>query len=424
MEPLSLVLSDTKGNLLIHPYLKMLAFDGCCYILPQRKDLIEMEPKKTFFSMPGHAAVGWDPFKGVEARLSAWRGRAVLPVSGFVEPGMLRLYLPGVEKTEPKTNLPLWPYTALGFGEGRFWLCAMKLVRPERYHLAHEEEDARVKKGIDFFLLTFRGNRLVEHLAGCALAYRCPNARNLFLKRGEAPLPVSGVCNAGCLGCLSFQEASCSAASHARITFTPTPEEVAEIALAHFAYTRGRGMVSFGQGCEGEPLLCVDILRKALRLIRKKTDFGTVHLNTNGSDPVGLRSLASSGLDSVRVSVLSFDEKIYNAYYRPRGYGLRDVIETLRVAKKSGLFVSLNLLTMPGMTDQACEAERLTVFLSKGWVDLLQLRNLSVDPFLFRNRVCGSSNPIGMRAFVNLLRYRCKELRIGYFNLVCGGRQD
>ena len=66
-------------------------------------------------------------------------------------------------------------------------------------------------------------NRLVQHLMGnCVLRYACPAARNLCLGRYEAPLPVSRVCNARCVGCISFkdEESTICATPQDRLTFT------------------------------------------------------------------------------------------------------------------------------------------------------------------------------------------------------------
>ena len=51
---------------------------------------------------------------------------------------------------------------------------------------------------------------------------------------------------------------------------------------------RGRVMVSFGQGCEGEPLLRWKEIERAIRLVRARTRRGSIHANTNGSLPVAL----------------------------------------------------------------------------------------------------------------------------------------
>ena len=93
-------------------------------------------------------------------------------------------------------------------------------------------------------------------------------------------------------------------------------------------------MVSFGQGCEGEPLLRWKEIARAIRLIRAATPRGSIHANTNGSLPEALGALCDAGLDSVRVSLNSAAPDLYAAYYRPRGYGLHEVIRSVEAARR------------------------------------------------------------------------------------------
>ena len=57
---------------------------------------------------------------------------------------------------------------------------------------------------------------------------------------------------------------------HGRLSFVPTPQEIAEVAGPHLARAE-RGIASFGQGCEGEPLLQARVIEVAIRLIRART---------------------------------------------------------------------------------------------------------------------------------------------------------
>jgi MoaA/NifB/PqqE/SkfB family radical SAM enzyme len=64
-------------------------------------------------------------------------------------------------------------------------------------------------------------------------------------------------------------------------------------------------IVSFGQGCEGEPLMQWRLLERSILKLREKTDRGTINLNTNGSFPDRVTKLCDAGLDSVRVTLNS-----------------------------------------------------------------------------------------------------------------------
>ena len=113
------------------------------------------------------------------------------------------------------------------------------------------------------------------------------------------------------------------------------------------------GVVSFSQGCEGEPLTRDDVLARAVA-----DDSGeiipaaTIHVNTNGARPQVLRRLIDAGCNSVRISAISFGDPVFRAYYRPVGYSIEDVIECSRVmsaAKRESRCTS-TLLTFPGLT--------------------------------------------------------------------------
>ena len=72
-------------------------------------------------------------------------------------------------------------------------------------------------------------------------------------------------------------------------------------------------IVSFGQGCEGEPLLMWETIREAIIEIRKHTDKGSININTNGSKPDAVKALCEAGLNSIRVSTNSARREIYTA---------------------------------------------------------------------------------------------------------------
>ena len=65
--------------------------------------------------------------------------------------------------------------------------------------------------------------------------------------------------------------------------------------VGHLRAARGRVMVSFGQGCEGEPLTRWREIERAIRRVRAGTRRGSLHANTNGSVPGALRRLVRAG---------------------------------------------------------------------------------------------------------------------------------
>src|SRR5262249_27225332 len=141
-------------------------------------------------------------------------------------------------------------------------------------------------------------------------------------------------------------------ASHERMDDGPAAQEMAEVGLFHLENAPGRTMVSFGQGCEGEPLTRWRGIAEAIRRIRAKTAKGSININTNGSLPQALEALFDAGLDSVRVSLNSAVKDLYEAYYQPIGYGWEQVEESIALARKRNAYVAINLLLFPGVTDR------------------------------------------------------------------------
>lgn len=414
---LNLVLSDRKGKLYIHPKLKMFGLSNDSLMIPKKEEMIPMPKGSTFFFMPGRVPIGYDRENNCEVFIRKYLGREVYPVSAFLIPGYTRLMLPAAKKTDKKAALPLWSYTAVGWAKGRFWVSAVKIDKLSRQRPHYYKNRMLLHKQVKEVYKLYPDNRLFSHLSNCALNYNCRAAQNLFFRRWEAPLPASPSCNARCLGCLSLQDSDCSTASHARINFVPSPNEIAEVAVFHLNKAK-EAIVSFGQGCEGEPLSQFPTLKKAIVKIRENTDRGTIHLNTNAYKPSYLKELSQVGLDSVRISINSFQSSFYSAYYRPKGYQLKAVLNSIKTAKKSGLFVSLNLLVFPGLTDTPREIKSLISLLRKGYVDLLQLRNLCIDSDLYLNNLPKiKEKAIGVINMIRIISKEAPKVRFGYFNL-------
>lgn len=110
-----------------------------------------------------------------------------------------------------------------------------------------------------------------------------------------------------------MQPSECCPASQERIDFVPTVEEIIEVAVPHLSNAKD-AIVSFGQGCKGEPLINWKLLEESIRKIREKTEKGTINLNTNGSLPDKIKPLCKTGLDSTRVT-LSSDDPIHFKHY-------------------------------------------------------------------------------------------------------------
>jgi pyruvate-formate lyase-activating enzyme len=199
-----------------------------------------------------------------------------------------------------------------------------------------------------------------------------------------------------------------------RIKFVPTVDEVLGVALSHLEEAED-AIVSFGQGCEGEPLMQWQLLQKSIRKLRERTDRGTINLNTNGSFPDRLTKLCDAGLDSVRITLNSPHREYYNRYHQPKGYTFGKVIKSLIKAKEKGIYTSINLLVFPGFTDRKEEVKGLIKLIRKTNLDLIQMRNLNIDPDLYL-KAMGRGKGMGISKMVDILKKEFPSLQFGYFN--------
>jgi pyruvate-formate lyase-activating enzyme len=413
---LRMVFSDEQGRLYDHPNLLPAGMDGPEPEPLAENDLIPVPRGSDLMMLPGRHPVGIDPATGERVVFSSLEGTPVFAAAVFMAPAHTQSHRAAYVAGPDAPVLPLFAYTALAYGEDGFYASGVRVdddTRQDPWRFERGKIERKVRKKLG----DYPGNRLAEQLKTCALVYNCRAAQNFFLGRHEAPLPTSVACNSRCVGCLSLQEDGEFKAAHDRLRVPPSAGEIAEIALGHIAKVDG-AVVSFGQGCEGEPLLNSDLLCRAVRLIRAKTDRGTINLNTNASRPRAVAALVDAGLDSIRVSVNSLRAPLYDAYYRPRGYSFADVVESARVCKGKGVFVSLNLLYFPGVTDTVEELAALEAYLGETGADLIQMRNLNIDPDVYiRSLPPGiHKKGIGVRGLIKDLKKKFSDLRFGYFN--------
>jgi pyruvate-formate lyase-activating enzyme len=419
MSAARLVYADEAGQIYDHPYLEMAGMSGGTWQRVDASYLIPLPRGSELFLMPERFPVGYDRKKQRFVRLEQdphdHMGK-VQAVAAFMAPAHTQILTAAYQRTQNAPVLPLFSYTAVGWKEGRFLAAGMRIDPLVRQDI-DQFDPATLKKRARGALVHQPDNRLIQQLAICALSYGCPAAKNYFLGRWEAPLPTSPQCNASCLGCISLQDNCGVCVAQERITFVPTPEEIAEVAVGHLQKAE-EPLVSFGQGCEGEPLLQGKTLVKAIELIRSQTGIGTINLNTNGSLPRTVAQLRASGLDSIRVSLNSAREGYYHRYYRPNGYRFSDVKESLRIMKRGGGFASINLLTLPGVTDEAEEVAAIVRLIDETGIDLIQMRNLNIDPDWYLEGIGyrASGPPLFIPGMIERIRGLHPQIKFGYFN--------
>jgi pyruvate-formate lyase-activating enzyme len=411
--------ADKDGQIYDHPYFRMAGFSGSNPVVPGKEDLIPMPEFSKLFFIPDCPPIGLDPSSGKLKTVSEVEIDGVatrcLAVAAFLEPGLVRSHLPAVDYGPKSYTLPMWAYTAVGFSDETYWCAGLRIEYNHKWD-PRNYDDRELVPAIRKYQEENGSGPLVEHLVNCATTNHCFAAKNLFLRRWEAPLPVSQTCNAACLGCLSLQPDTSCEASHERISFTPSKEEIVALAVKHLDQAP-EAIVSFGQGCEGEPLMEHTLISDSIREIRRSTNKGTINLNTNGSLPERIREVAKSGLDSVRISLNSVRPDFYNAYYRPKNYDLADVVASISLSREMGLYTMINYLVFPGVSDQEDEIEALSELIEKTGVHFVHLKNLDIDPQLYmQNMPAPKSKAIGIKQMVDILRHKFPNVELGYFN--------
>jgi len=408
----ALLASDKRGKILELPSFEACGMKGFDFFRLSGRELVKLPSGSELFMLPDRIPVGYDaPGK----RFTAVQGYRA--VASFISPGYTVCYNSAYRQAPRSGPLPLFAYSAVALYRGELHVPAVRVDRELRQDLRFMDIKA-VEKGAKLYRKLYPKNRLLKHLTGCALTYGCPAARNFFLGRYEAPLPVSPRCNAACAGCISHQPAKGCSVTQPRIKFIPRPEEVAEVALHHIRGVKDP-VVSFGQGCEGEPLLAHRAVEDSIRLIRAETSKGIINMNTNGSRPSVIARLFDAGLDSIRVSLNSARREYYTRYYKPKGYTYKDVIRSIAVAKKKRGFVSINYLTMPGFTDTEEEFAAVRKLIAVHAVDMVQWRNMNFDPVRYFKELRISrrnARMLGIKQVIRALHSEFPGLSMGYFN--------
>lgn len=377
------------------------------------EDWTELPEGGQLYELPGRRGIGIDVKTG--AMRLCKKGWAV---AAFIPPAYTGLFIAAFETLPDAPTLPLFCYTAVGWHKKKFYVPAVRIENDIRQEAAGFKKHV-IETGVETILKAYPHNRLVQHLANnCAQTYHCPAARNYFLGRWECPVPSSPACNANCIGCISFQpEEETIISTQDRLRFKPTSEEIVEFTVPHLE-SAPYPIISFGQGCEGEPLLMWETIRESIIEIRKHTLKGSININTNGSKPQAVRALCEAGLNSIRVSTNSARKHIYEPYYRPNNYVFEDIIDSLKVVRDYGGWSSINYFVFPGMTDSVEEYEALSQLIKDTGLKMIQWRNFNIDPdwYMGKISVAETGECLGLKQMQQLIREEFPHLKFGYFN--------
>ncbi|MHB1523287.1 MAG: radical SAM protein [Candidatus Dormibacteria bacterium] len=412
------LLSDQSGEMVVAPPgWEAIGQSGRRWV--DIESWIPMPQGTTLMHLPHRLGLARRP--GGEVRAVA--GSHPLPVAAVLPVGYLRLLLPPHRPEPLAQTLPLYGYTAVADRDGEVVVAA---ARTDDYPpwTGRRPRRAELAAAVAALQRELPRNPVVAQLSVCALEHNCLTAQNTFLGRHEGALPTSAACNADCLGCISLQTDSGAPTPQPRMRRAPAARELIEVGHSHLVRCEAAGvpgMVSFGQGCEGEPLLRERVLVPVTEELRRHHPRATIHVNTNASRPEALRRLVEAGVNSCRISVFSFRQDLFAAYYRPRGYGIEQVVHSARLAAALGAQVTVNLLTFPGVTDSPSEVGLTIEVLRELSVDQLQLRTLNGDPAWILDRLPELEPGLGMGELVSQLTRGLPGLAVGNFTRPVGG---
>ena len=406
-EQITALYADKNGEIFDAPNIIGVGRSGNEILKLKPEDLIKLPDSADLMFLPDRRAVGIDR----AGNLIKLEGQ---PVSAILPAGYTRTHLPAFESMKNPQPLPLYGYTAVVLYRNELYAAAIYTDENHKWDpVNYNTRD--LKKLVNRVKKLFPDNRIVEQTGNCSLNWHCCTAQNLFYQRWEAGIPTSPVCNANCLGCISLQPAECCPSPQSRINFKPTVKEIAEVGIYHLE-SAPEAIISFGQGCEGEPSLAADNISEAIRQIRNKTLRGQINMNSNAGNTAGVKKIINAGLDSIRVSIISASDESYDAYYKAN-YHLSSVKESIKYALANNVYVSLNMLYFPGFNDRQEELENWIKFFEELPVQMIQVRNLNIDPDIFLNTMPKAQGAaLGTRKFLHTLKSKFPKLQIGSFS--------
>lgn len=404
-EPILPLVGSSSGEVEDVPGLSGLGRTGVTHRIPTNLELVPLPKEAQLQFLPGRRAVGFDKC-GNQVTLDGLAVAARLPI------GYTRTLMPAFVKDQGQGEyLPFFGYTAV-FARGEELVCAAVRTEakaewsPDQYHTEDLEDR------ISALQEQYPENLILRQLEICAKEYGCYNAQNIFYNRWEGAVTVSPSCNAQCRGCISLQPDDLPPSPQERFGFKPTLDEIVELGRHHLKAPQA--IFSFGQGCEGEPLLQGDLIADAVAILSKIERRGTIHLNTNASLPEKVQKIIDAGLDSLRISLNSLLPEVYEAYYQPKRYRFEAVKESAMRARRAGVHVSLNLLMVPGWIDAQEEVEALLAFVKEYDVNMIQLRTLNIDPDLYAAHVpIPQGAALGIPELLRRLKTECPGLTLG-----------
>lgn len=393
--------SDRSGRVFVSADYGATALDGPVPLALSRA--IPLPTDALLVPLADRAAIGIDR-RGEPRPL----GPARWALAAILRPGHLRTHIPACDPAAGIATLEPLPYAAVAGDERGEVVVAAVPIGPVR-----PGADDDVASRITARLRAEPSNRLLRQLARCARDHGCPTARNIFLGQGEGALPIGAPAN---------DKAGPAVALRRRVERAPleptappaSAADVAAVAKAHFV--AGGTSVSFGHACEGDPLAAVRILADAVTLIRRSPqdqDRGEIVVRTSGSSSAALARAADAGIDRVCIALASAHGPTYERVHGPVGYRWTDVRATLREAASRKLAVTVEMLSLPGLTDRETEARALVALLGELPAGtLLAPIDLAADPYALLATLPPEPVTAGIAALLDRLRTDAPHVRV------------
>ncbi len=397
------------------PTVSMLGRSGSQWVEPEKQEMIPLPQGASLVTLPGYLPVGLDENGEMFLieKIPGMPAQGVNAVAVLLPQGFTRTLLPAGVSQQAGSRLPVFGYAAVGFRDEKVYVAAIKSDEHRKWHPKNYNTSNLMLK-IKRLTTKYPENRILSQLSRCSLEYGCYTAQNIFYQRWEGGIPTMISCNADCLGCISENHGPFDSPQN-RLTFVPEVDEIAQLGIEHLENARD-AIISFGQGCEGEPSLNAVKLARSIKIIRGETSRGTINMNTNAGYTRGIKQMCDAGLDSMRVTIFSCREDNYLRYHRPKDYSLSDVINSMQYAKDKGLSISLNLLVFPGISDREEEIEALLKFVQENPIEMIQLRNLNIDPDFLIEHIGGDSSGIGIGNFIKVLEEEVPHIKLGSYS--------
>ncbi len=331
-------------------------------------------------------------------------GPARWAVAAIPQPGYLRTHVPSIDAASDPAPLDALPYTAVAADAGGELVLAGIRVTEIAPRALDDVGPAITRR-----LRAEPSNMLLRQLARCAREYRCQAARNAFLGTGDCALPLGAPRNDDAAPVVALRRRE-ERAPLDPVAFRSPAADAAAVAIAHFG--AGGASVSFGHACEGEPLLIVRAVVDVTARIRSANATGEIAIRTSAASAVALGRAVEAGVDRVVVRIASADGPMYESVHRPAGFRWNDVRAAVRAAAARQVAITIELLSLPGLTDRETEIRAMVALLGElpPGTDV-RLTDLAADPYALLARI-PAAGTIGVAAMLDRLRSDAAHVRL------------